>query len=108
MILSTAVPLLLLPFVAANGVHRMKLKKLPAIAHEDHSLAIAQLSRKYGAQQPLVGAGGLGRKLRPDGLVNEGRPRDDLYWTQSVEQANGGHSLPLNSTSPSRFDQWFN
>ncbi|KIJ56663.1 hypothetical protein M422DRAFT_22812 [Sphaerobolus stellatus SS14] len=76
----------------------MKLKKLPAIAHEDHALAVAHLARKYGAQLPLAGAGGLGRKFASDGPSNDGqRSGEELYWTQSKVEVNGGHSLPLNN-----------
>ena len=102
MILSAALPLLFFsPFAAADGVHRMKLKKLPTLPHEDNSLAISQLARKYGAQVPLAGAGGLGRKFASDNLVNKDRKpgSEDLYWTQSKQEINGGHSLPLNSMS---------
>jgi saccharopepsin len=104
MILSLLAPLLLLPFASADGVHRLKLKKLPAIAHQDPSLAVAHLAQKYGAQSqtPLAGAGGLGRKFQPDNLINSDRQRggDDLFWTQSQQDlinAQGGHSVPLSS-----------
>lgn len=105
MILSALTPFLLLPFVVADGVHRMKLKKFPAIAHEDHTAVVAQLSQKYGGQIPLGGAGGLGRKLYTDNPFNSDRQRDygDRYWTQGGQQVTGGygHRLPLNSTAPS-------
>lgn len=101
MILTKLTPLLLfIPFVAADGVHRMKLKKIPAIAHQDPELAVASLAQKYGSQLPLVGAGGLGRKVRPGNLINSDRQRggDDLFWTQSQQElTNPGHSTPLSS-----------
>lgn len=99
MILAKLTPLLLLPFAAADGVHRMKLKKLPAIAHQDPALAAAHLAQKYGFQSPLAGAGGLGRKFQSDSLINADRQRggDDLFWTQEFVDTKGGHSLPLTS-----------
>ncbi|KIJ43148.1 hypothetical protein M422DRAFT_170318 [Sphaerobolus stellatus SS14] len=92
MIFSRAVlSLLLFPFASAvDGVHRMKLEKLPTVPYEDHALAVAHLARKYGAQKPLAGAAGLGRKFA------SGRHSEDLYWSQSKEDMNGRHSLPLN------------
>ena len=94
MIFSTLAPLLLLPFAAADGVHRMKLKKLPLVS-ANPSLEAAYLAEKYGAvgqqQTPLIGSGGSGRKL--------GRPckqDDGLFWTQEVLK--GGHGVPLSST----------
>jgi saccharopepsin len=103
MILTKLAPLLLLPFAAADGVHRMKLKKIPAIAHQDPALAVAHLAQKYGASQvPLAGAGGLGRKFQPGSLINADRQRsgDDLFWTQSEQElvaSKAGHGVPLTS-----------
>lgn len=101
MILTSLTPLLLLPFAAANGVHRMKLKKLPAIAHEDPSLAVAHLAQKYTSQFPLAGAGGLGRKFQPPSIINADRQRggDDLFWTQGQQDVSvkAGHGVPLSS-----------
>jgi saccharopepsin len=102
MILTKLTPLLLLlPFAAADGIHRMKLKKLPAIAHQDPELAVAHLAQKYGSQLPLAGAGGLGRKVRPGSIINSDRPRggDDLFWTQSQHElaTKAGHGVPLTS-----------
>ena len=92
------VPLLAaLPFAsAANGIHRMKLKKLPAVA-QDPSLESQFLANKYGAatpQMPLAGLGGAGRRVAP-------KPEDGLFWTQNTGSvvANGGHGVPLTSTS---------
>jgi saccharopepsin len=89
------VPLLAaaLPFVSAsNGVHRMKLKKLPAVA-QDPSLESQFLANKYGAatpQMPFAGLGGAGRRVAP-------KPEDGLFWTQNTGSvvANGGHGVPL-------------
>ncbi|KAI0068841.1 endopeptidase [Artomyces pyxidatus] len=91
MILSTLAPLLFVPYAAAGGVHKLKLKKLPPV-DSNPSLESAYLAEKYGAQapsqMPLVGSGGAGRRLmhRPQG-------GDDLYWTQ--EELKGGHGVPL-------------
>jgi len=95
MILTTFAPLLLLPFVAANGVHRMKLKKLPPTA-SNPSLETAYLAEKYGAvgqsQTPLIGTGGSGRNVR---LGRPFKEDDGLFWTQ--EELKGGHGVPLSS-----------
>ncbi|KAF8592350.1 aspartic peptidase A1 [Ramaria rubella] len=103
MILSTLTPLLLIPFAAADGIHRLKLKKLPAIAHQDPALAVAHLAQKYsGAQVPLAGAGGLGRNFQYDSLVNSDRQRggEELFWTQSHQElvdSKAGHGTPLSN-----------
>ncbi|KAI0960242.1 aspartic proteinase precursor [Taiwanofungus camphoratus] len=88
-------PLLLLPFVVAvDGVHRLKLKKLPPTI-SNPALESAYLAEKYGGQSqlPLMGAGGLGRSVRL------GQPHhqdsEDLYWTQEEILSKGGHSVPL-------------
>ena len=100
MFLPAITPLLLLPYVAAAGVHKLKLKKLDISPLDiNPSLESAYLAEKYGAQtpaqMPLLGSGGQGRRLdsRP--------PRDDLYWTQE-EVINGGknHNVPLTSSLP--------
>ncbi|KAI0320807.1 aspartic peptidase A1 [Amylostereum chailletii] len=89
--LLTAFSLFLLPYVAATGVHKLPLKKLPPVV-SNPALETAYLAQKYGgqvpAQVPLVGAGGTGRRL----LADNG---DDLYWTQEQAIANGGHGVPL-------------
>jgi len=95
MFLSAVAPLLLLPYAAAAGVHKLKLKKLDITpADINPSLESAYLAEKYGAQtpaqMPLFGSGGQGRRL-------DSRPTpDDLYWTQE-EITNGGHNhnVPL-------------
>jgi saccharopepsin len=96
MLLSAIAPLLLLPYAAAAGVHKLKLKKLDT-APINPSLESAYLAEKYGAQtpsqMPLLGSGGQGRRL-------DQRPADDdLYWTQE-ETIDGGHNIPLTSLSP--------
>jgi saccharopepsin len=100
MFLSAVAPLLLLPYAAAAGVHKLKLKKLDiTLADINPSLESAYLAEKYGAQtpaqMPLFGSGGQGRRL-------DSRPTpDDLYWTQE-EITNGGHNhnVPLTSSLP--------
>ena len=91
MILSRLAPLVLLPFAAAEGVHKLKLKKLPQELPHNPSLEAAYLAEKYGGgQTPLFGAGGVGRSVRLT------RPEDDnLYWTQ--DSLKGGHNVPLSS-----------
>jgi saccharopepsin len=81
---------LLAPLVLANGVHRLKLKKIsPSLS--DPSLEGQYLAQKYGAQSlsqtPLFGAGGAGRRFS--------RPEENLYWTQ--EMLGGGHNVPLSN-----------
>jgi saccharopepsin len=88
--------LLLLPYAAAAGVHKLKLKKLDT-GPINPSLESLYLAEKYGlqspTQMPLLGSGGQGRRL-------DSRPvRDDLYWTQE-ELTNGGHNVPLTSSLP--------
>jgi saccharopepsin len=96
MLFTAIVPLLAaLPFAsAANGVHRMKLKKLPAVA-QDPALEAQFLANKYGSaspQLPLAGLGGAGRRVVP-------KPDDGLLWTQNPGSvvANGGHGVPLSN-----------
>jgi saccharopepsin len=97
MILSTLAPLLLLPFAAAaDGVHRLKLKKLPPTS-SNPDLESAYLAEKYGvaqSQTPLMGSGGSGRKVR---LGRPGQDEDELFWTQEL-LTKGGHGVPLSST----------
>jgi saccharopepsin len=93
MYLSAIAPLLLLPYAAAAGVHKLKLKKLDN-GPINPSLESLYLAEKYGyrpsTQMPLLGSGGQGRRL-------ESPPAsDDLYWTQ--ETINGGHNVPLTSS----------
>jgi len=99
--LSTALlSLLVLPFVnAEDGLHRMKLKKIAATAPGSAQEA-ALLAQKYGGQVPLAGAGGYGRKFAAPPTSKD----DGLFWTQDIV-ANGGHGVPLSSTShdPSSF-----
>ena len=93
MLLSAVAPFLLIPYVAAAGVHKLKLKKLDT-ALDNPSLESAYLAEKYGAQAPaqlpLFGSGGQGRRV-------DSRPHhDDLYRTQ--EDIKGGHHVPLTSS----------
>jgi hypothetical protein len=64
----------------APGIHRMKLKKLAHPASFDPGLQAVSLGQKYGAQVAL------------------GSEHDDLFTTQEV-RVDGGHTVPLNSTS---------
>lgn len=94
MYLSAIAPLLLLPYAAAAGVHKLKLKKLDN-GPINPSLESLYLAEKYGyrpsTQMPLLGSGGQGRRLEsPPGS-------DDLYWTQEI---NDGHNVPLTSSLP--------
>lgn len=92
MILSRLAPLALLPFAAAGGVHKLKLKKLPQELPHNPALESAYLAEKYGGgQTPLFGAGGVGRSVR---LSRPGED-DSLYWTQ--DSLKGGHNVPLSS-----------
>jgi len=100
MFLPAIASLLLLPYAAAAGVHKLKLKKLDTAAAVNPSLEGAYLAEKYGAQtpaqMPLMGSGGQGRHL-------DSRPlRDDLYWTQE-DIINGGYPVPLSSSRPLSF-----
>lgn len=91
MISSVLLSLFLLPFASADGVHRMKLKKLAPTAPGSVEEATL-LAQKYGGQTRLAGAGGVGRKFA-NPPAQEG---DNLYWTQEIV-ANGGHGVPLSS-----------
>ena len=98
MFLSRLAPLLIIPLVAAEGVHRLKLKKIPPAA-SNPALETAYLAQKYGAQvqTPMMGSGGYGRNIRI------GRPTyqdgKDLFWTQKEIDMEGGHRVPLTSES---------
>jgi saccharopepsin len=94
MLSSVVLSLLILPFVnAGDGMHRMKLKKLAQTAPGSAQEA-ALLAQKYGGQVPLAGAGGFGRKFASPPTSKD----EDLFWTQDIV-ANGGHGVPLSSTS---------
>ena len=76
-------------------MHRMKLKKAPQTAPGSTQEA-ALLAQKYGGQVPLAGTGGFGRKFANP-------PTDEhMFYTQDII-AEGGHGVPLSSTSPSLF-----
>ena len=94
MFLSRLAPLLIIPFVAAEGVHKLKLKKLQPTA-QNPALETAYLAEKYGgAQVPLMGAG-IGRDVRLSRpSVKDG---EQLFWTQDEFAAEGGHTVPLSS-----------
>jgi saccharopepsin len=109
MYLPAIAPFLLLPYAAAAGVHKLKLKKLDN-GPINPSLESLYLAEKYGLQtpnqMPLLGSGGQGRRLGSSPV------RDDLYWTQE-DVINGGHNVPLTSSphfflSPSLTDIFAN
>lgn len=90
--------LALVPWVAASGVHKLKLQKLPSAA-SNPEFESAYLAEKYGApgslaQFPLMGSGGSGRRVQKP----SSKDGEQLFWTQ--EQAKDGHGVPLTSVSP--------
>ncbi|KAI0335469.1 aspartic peptidase A1 [Cubamyces sp. BRFM 1775] len=94
MLLSRLAPLVLLPFVAADGVHKLKLKKL-APAATNPALESAYLAEKYGggSQTPL--GPGIGRNVRLSRpMVQDG---EELFWTQDEFATEGGHNVPLSN-----------
>ena len=97
MLLSRLAPLVLLPFAAANGVHKLKLKKLPP-ASSNPAMESAYLAEKYGgrSQVPLMGSG-IGRDVRISRpSVHDG---EELFWIQDEFNLEGGHNVPLSSKS---------
>ncbi|KAI0719554.1 endopeptidase [Cerioporus squamosus] len=95
MLLSRLAPLVLLPFVAAEGIHKLKLKKL-APAASNPALESAYLAEKYGgrSQVPLGGMG-IGRNVRLSRpSVQDG---EELFWTQDEFAVDGGHNVPLSN-----------
>jgi hypothetical protein len=86
--------LLLLAPLASAAVHKLKLQKIPH-ANIDRASETQYLAEKYGAQsihqQPLMGAGGAGRRIS----CPRQRNGENLYWTQEAIQ--GGHGVPLSS-----------
>lgn len=92
MFLSRLAPLVILPFAAAAGVHKLKLQKLQPVS-QDLAFESAHLAEKYGGQVPMFGAGGAGRNVR----LARPTPDDGLFWTQ--EEFTGGHQVPLTSMS---------
>ncbi|KAM5540515.1 hypothetical protein V8D89_005973 [Ganoderma adspersum] len=95
MLLSRLAPLVLLPFAAANGVHKLKLKKLPP-ASSNPAMESAYLAEKYGgrSQVPLMGSG-IGRDVRISRpSVHDG---EELFWTQDEFNVEGGHNVPLSN-----------
>ncbi|TFK75870.1 aspartic peptidase A1 [Pluteus cervinus] len=91
--LSTVAPLLLGLAASAARIHKLKLQKIPAAAFNPE-LEGAYLAEKYGVagQAPLMGAGGVGRRVsRP--THQDGEP---LFWTQDGVQG-GRHGVPLSN-----------
>lgn len=98
MFLTRLAPLLLLiPFVAAEGVHKLKLKKLPRTV-ENPVFETAYLAEKYGGngQVPIMGAGGSARNIRLT-RPSHNENGQELVWAQNEFNADGGHSVPLSS-----------
>ncbi|KAI9001009.1 endopeptidase [Trametes punicea] len=94
MLLSRIAPLVLLPLVAADGVHKLKLKKL-APAATNHALESAYLAEKYGGRSQVPLGAGIGRNVRLSRpLVQDG---EELFWTQDEFATDGGHSVPLSN-----------
>ncbi|OJT03765.1 Saccharopepsin [Trametes pubescens] len=92
--LASFAPLALLPFVAADGVHRMKLKKLPP-AISNPSMESAYLAEKYGGGSQVPLGGGIGRNVRVSRpTVKDG---EELFWTQDEFSTEGGHTVPLSN-----------
>ncbi|KAG8907021.1 Vacuolar protease A [Tulasnella sp. 403] len=90
-------PLALLPLAANAAVHRLKLQKLP-LPDQDGVSDVDYLAQKYGAQAPLGGFGGAGRKVAIEQRDNS------LYWTQEQEELlKGGHSVPLSNFANAQY-----
>ncbi|KAI0732903.1 aspartic peptidase A1 [Fomitopsis betulina] len=94
-----AAPLLLLPFAAAaGGIHKLKLNKI-ARTPSSPELEVAYLAEKYGGgnefQQPMFGAGGVGRNVRL-AQPTHNEDGEELLWTQE-ELLKGGHTVPLSN-----------
>ncbi|KAG8860558.1 Vacuolar protease A [Tulasnella sp. 330] len=95
--LTSLLSLAVLPLAANAGIHRMKLHKMPSALQLDGARSdIAHLAHKYGAQVPLGGFGGSGRKTPND---------ESLYWTQSDQEFNaqGGHGVPLSNFANAQY-----
>ncbi|KAG8966094.1 Vacuolar protease A [Tulasnella sp. 419] len=97
--LASLLPLALLPLCADAAVHRMKLQKMPI--SPDSLSDVDFLAQKYGAQTPLVGAGGLGRKISPPSAERD----QSLYWTQNQQELlnQGGHGVPLSNFANAQY-----
>ncbi|KAH9853472.1 aspartic peptidase A1 [Lenzites betulinus] len=94
MLFSTLAPIALLPFVAADGVHRLKLQKL-APAASNPELESAYLAEKYGGGSQVTLGAGIGRNVRVSRpTVKDG---EELFWTQDEFSAEGGHNVPLSN-----------
>ena len=96
MLLSRLAPLVLLPFVAADGVHKLRLKKV-APAATNPALESAYLAEKYGGGSQMPLGPGIGRNVRLSRpAVQDG---EELFWTQDEFATEGGHNVPLSSES---------
>lgn len=76
----------------------MKLQKQP-IQSQDGLSDVAHLAQKYGAQLPLGGFGGAGRKVATE------EKDDSLYWTQNQQELinKGGHGVPLSNFANAQY-----
>ncbi|KAG8987192.1 Vacuolar protease A [Tulasnella sp. JGI-2019a] len=94
--LTSVLTLALLPLAANAGVHRLKLQKLPPAQQQGGRSDVEHLALKYGAQVPLGGFGGSGRKTPKD---------ESLYWTQNEPEFNAqhGHGVPLSNFANAQY-----
>ncbi|KAI0352958.1 aspartic peptidase A1 [Trametes cingulata] len=94
MLLSRLAPIALLPFVAADGVHKLRLKKVPP-ATSNPALESAYLAEKYGGRTQVPLGAGIGRNVRLSRpSVQDG---EELFWTQDEFTTEGGHNVPLSN-----------
>ncbi|KAI0375639.1 endopeptidase [Pilatotrama ljubarskyi] len=94
MLLSRLAPVALLPFVAADGIHKLRLKKVPPAA-SNPALESAYLAEKYGGRSQVPLGAGIGRNVRLSRpTVQDG---EELFWTQDEFTTEGGHNVPLSN-----------
>ncbi|KAI0373777.1 aspartic peptidase A1 [Pilatotrama ljubarskyi] len=96
MLLSRLTPTLaLLPFVAAAGVHKLRLKKVSPAA-SNPMLESAFLAEKYGGHSKMPLGAGIDHKMRLSRLtVDDG---EEPFWARSHDSTTqDGHDLPLSN-----------
>ncbi|KAJ3015422.1 hypothetical protein NUW54_g1052 [Trametes sanguinea] len=82
------------PLVAADGVHKLRLKKVPPAA-SNPALESAYLAEKYGGRSQVPLGAGIGRNVRLSRpSVQDG---EELFWTQDEFAVDGGHQVPLSN-----------